>query len=104
MQSDHHPILNLDRLIHEPARLVILTVLASAEAVEFLFLQKVTGLSKGNLSIHAQKLELAGYLESRKSFRGRIPLTTFRLTEAGRAALSNYHRQFRALLPKEDTP
>jgi DNA-binding MarR family transcriptional regulator len=79
-------------------------VLASAEEVAFLFLQKITGLSKGNLSSHTQKLEAAGYLETVKAFQGRIPSTTFRITEEGRAALQAYHRQLRTLLPKEGKP
>ena len=91
-------------MVHEPARLAILTVLAAAEEVAFLFLQKVTGLSKGNLSSHTQKLEAAGFLETVKAFQGRIPSTTFRITEEGRAALQAYHRQLRALLPKEGKP
>lgn len=103
-EPDPRNILDLDRMVHEPARLAILTVLASAEEVAFLFLQKVTGLSKGNLSSHTQKLEAAGYLETVKAFQGRIPSTTFRITEDGRAALQAYHRQLRALLPKEGTP
>ncbi|HJV47925.1 MAG TPA: transcriptional regulator [Geothrix sp.] len=97
-------ILDLDRIVHEPARLAILTVLASAEEVAFLFLQRVTGLSKGNLSSHTQKLEAAGYLETVKAFQGRIPVTSFRITEDGRAALRLYHQQLRALLPKEGKP
>ena len=91
-------------MVHEPARLAILTVLAAAEEVAFLFLQKVTGLSKGNLSSHTQKLEAAGFLDTVKAFQGRIPSTTFRITEEGRAALQAYHRQLRALLPKEGKP
>ena len=94
-------ILDLDRLVHEPARLAILTVLASAGEVDFLFLLQVTGLTKGNLSAHAQKLEGAGYVVSRKSFRGRIPATSFTLTPEGRSALEDYHRQLRSLLPTE---
>lgn len=101
---DLHPILALDRTVHEPARLAILTVLAAAEEVEFLFLQRVTGLSKGNLSSHTQKLEAAGYLETAKAFRGRIPVTSFRITPEGRLALAAYHQQLRALLPGEKTP
>ncbi len=101
---DPRAFLDLDRMVHEPARLAILTVLASAEEVAFLFLQKVTGLSKGNLSSHTQKLEAAGYLETAKAFQGRIPSTTFRITEEGRTALQAYHRQLRALLPKEGKP
>jgi len=94
-------ILELDRVVHEPARLAILTVLASAEEVAFLFLQRVTGMSKGNLSSHTQKLEAAGYLDTVKAFQGRIPVTRFRITEDGRTALRLYHQQLRALLPKE---
>jgi DNA-binding MarR family transcriptional regulator len=93
-------ILELDRMVHEPARLAILTVLSAADEVEFLFLLKVTGLSKGNLSIQAQKLEAAGYVETIKGFRGRIPVTTFRITAEGKTALAAYHAQLRALLPK----
>jgi len=95
------PILDLDRTVHEPARLAILTVLSAAEEVEFLFLQRITGLSKGNLSSHTQKLEAAGYLETVKAFRGRIPVTSFHITDQGRGALKTYHQQLRALLPEE---
>ncbi|HJV91178.1 MAG TPA: transcriptional regulator [Holophagaceae bacterium] len=91
-------ILEVDRLVHEPARLAILTVLASAAEVEFLFLQKVLGLSKGNLSSHAQKLEGAGYLETLKAFRERLPVTSFRITPEGRAALETYQAQLRKAL------
>jgi len=105
-KPDHtlQSILDLDRIVHEPARLAILTVLASAEEVEFLFLQRVTGLSKGNLSSHTQKLEGTGYLETVKAFRRRIPVTSFRITEDGRSALRAYHQQLRALLPKGGKP
>jgi DNA-binding transcriptional ArsR family regulator len=87
------PLLAVDRVVHEPARLAILTALFAAEEVEFLFLQKVTTLSKGNLSSHTQRLEAAGYLKTTKQFRGRIPVTTFRITKAGRAALETYQKQ-----------
>jgi DNA-binding transcriptional ArsR family regulator len=93
-------ILELNRMVHEPARLAILTVLAAAETVEFLFLLKVTGLSKGNLSAQTQKLEGAGYLRTTKTFRGRVPVTSFRITAEGNRALLAYHIQMRALLPK----
>lgn len=83
-------ILELDRVVHEPARLAILTVLASAGSVEFKFLEEVTRLTKGNLNSHATRLESAGYLEVLKSFRGKIPVTTFRITDAGRQALADY--------------
>ena len=65
-------ILELDRVVHEPARLAILTVLASAGSVEFKFLEEVTRLTKGNLNSHATRLESAGYLEVLKSFRFRF--------------------------------
>ncbi len=102
--TDPKAILDLDRVIHEPARLAILTVLSSAEEVAFLFLQRVTGMSRGNLSSHTQKLEAAGYLTTVKAFQGRIPVTSFRITEDGRLALRLYHQQLRALLPKEGKP
>lgn len=93
-------ILDLDRLVHEPARLAILTVLSAAEEVEFLFLLKITGLSKGNLSVQTQRLQAAGYVETTKKFRGRIPVTTFKLTAQGAEALAAYHAQMRSFLPK----
>lgn len=93
-------LLEVDRVVHEPARLAILTVLAAAEEVEFLFLQKVLGLSKGNLSSHAQKLEGAGYLETLKSFSGRLPVTAFRITPDGRDALEGYQSRMRQVLER----
>jgi len=91
--DDIPPLLAVDRVVHEPARLAILTALFSAEEIEFLFLQKMMTLSKGNLSSHTQKLEAAGYLKTSKLFRGRIPVTTFRITKAGCAALETYQKQ-----------
>ena len=92
-------LLDLDRIIHEPARLVILTVLSSAQEVEFKFLETTTGLSKGNLSSHTGKLEQAGFLEVIKAFRGRVPVTSFRITEAGKKALADYWNAVRAAIP-----
>lgn len=91
-------ILDLDRMVHEPARLAILTVLSAAAEVEFLFLLKVTGLSKGNLSAQTQKLEAAGFVKTRKAFRGRMPVTSFKLTAEGKKALAAYRDQMRTLL------
>ncbi len=96
MNDPIRTLLDLDRLVHEPARLAILTVLASAQAVEFKFLEQVTHLSKGNLNSHATKLETAGYLEVIKAFRGKVPVTSFRITETGREALTNYWKQLMA--------
>lgn len=97
-EAQAQSILEVDRVVHEPARLAILTVLAAAEEVEFLFLQKLLGLSKGNLSSHTQKLEAAGYLETRKAFRGRSPVTTFRMTPEGIVALETYQANLRKVL------
>jgi len=91
-------ILDLDRLVHEPARLAILTVLAEAEEVEFRFLESVTGLTKGNISSHVSKLEAAGYVTVRKWFRGRVPATSYGITPAGRAALESYRAALKALM------
>lgn len=99
--EEMQPLLDLDRVVHEPARLAILTALFAAEEVEFLFLQRVTTLSKGNLSSHAQKLEEAGYLKTRKAFRGRMPVTSFRITAAGRTALETYQKQMKAFTDRQ---
>jgi DNA-binding transcriptional ArsR family regulator len=79
-----------DRMIHEPSRRVILTVLNTVQTADFLFLLRETGLSKGNLSAHLSKLEGAGYVAIEKTFRGKIPLTMCRLTDVGRTAFRGY--------------
>lgn len=94
-------LLELDRVIHEPARLVILTVCASAEEVEFKFLETTTGLSKGNLSSHISKLEQVGYVEVIKAFRKKMPVTSFKITKAGRDALAAYWTALRGAIPND---
>lgn len=79
-----------DPLIHAPARLEIMTLLNAAAAVDFIYLLRETGLTKGNLATHLAKLEAAGYLSAEKTYRGRVPLTRYRITPAGRAALEVY--------------
>jgi DNA-binding transcriptional ArsR family regulator len=102
MRADLEGFLTLDRVVHEPARLVILTVLAQAEEVEFKFLEAVSGLTKGNLSSHIGKLEEAGYLVVKKFFRGKVPATSLKITRAGRSALKKYREQLnQALQGKE---
>jgi len=86
-------LLDLDRVVHEPARLAILTVLAQAGGVEFKFLEQVIHLTKGNLNSHATKLEEAGYITVEKAFRGKVPVTTFRISPSGREALARYWEQ-----------
>ena len=80
----------LDRIIHEPARLRILTILAGVEATDFNFLLNTLGLTKGNLSSHIDRLEKAGHVKVEKSFNGRVPHTEFQITPQGREALENY--------------
>jgi DNA-binding MarR family transcriptional regulator len=80
----------IDRLIHEPARLSIMVHLAVVESADFVFLQRHTGLTHGNLSSHMSKLENAGYVEVIKEFVDRKPRTMLRLTEVGREAFEHY--------------
>lgn len=97
-QAGVRALVDLDRIVHEPARLAILTVLAQAEEVEFRFVETVTGLTRGNLSSHASKLENAGYIEVEKAFRRRTPVTRYRITPAGRKALADYRDRLRAVV------
>ncbi len=81
---------DLDRTIHEPARLRILTILSGVDVADFSFLLNTLGLTKGNLSSHMDKLEKSGFVEVLKTFNERIPHTEFRLTADGRGALNSY--------------
>jgi len=87
----------VDRLVHEPARLAITAVLSACESADFAFLLHSTGLSKGNLSAHLSKLEAGGYVSIRKGFKGKYPHTTCALTSAGRRAFERYQEQQLAL-------
>lgn len=89
---------SLDRLIHEPARLSILTNLYVVESANATYLLQQTGLSWGNLGSHLGKLEEAGYVEVVKGYRGKRPETTVSLTGAGRAALVAYRERLMAAL------
>ena len=80
----------LDKLLHEPARLAIMTALANCEAANFVFLQSLTGLSKGNLSSHLTKLEEANFVRIEKTFVGKIPNTSLSLTESGAKAIGEH--------------
>lgn len=90
----------LDRAIHEPARLAIVALLRAVESADFTFVRGQTDLTAGNLSAHVSKLEAAGYLEVEKSFNDRRPLTTLRLTEAGRVAFTTYAARMRHFLDR----
>ena len=89
---------DLDRLIHEPARTMIIAILYSLDSADFIYLQRETGLTKGNLSAHLSKLAEAGYLEIEKTYRGKIPMTLCRLSETGRKAFEAYRRQLKSFV------
>lgn len=88
----------LDRMIHEPARLLIVALLHGVREADFLYLLRESDLTKGNLSSHLAKLEQAGYVEVEKTYRGKVPLTVLRLTETGRAAFEKYRASMAGLL------
>ena len=92
------PLVEIDKLIHEPSRLMILATLHVVESADFLFVERQTGLTRGNLSSHMSKLEEAGYLEITKEFVDKIPRTLLRITEAGRAALLEYTNNMKQVL------
>ena len=92
-EPDFDALSDIDRVIHEPARLLALCNLYVLESADFLFLLRKTGLTRGNLSAHMRKLETAGYVDVEKTFVDRLPLTVYRLTEAGRNALQKYREQ-----------
>jgi DNA-binding MarR family transcriptional regulator len=100
MGEDLRRLTEVDRLIHEPARLLIVTILASVASADFLFLQRETGLTKGNLSAHLSKLEEAGYVKIEKTFKGKLPLTVCKLTAAGQKALAQYRKQLQDFMNK----
>jgi DNA-binding transcriptional ArsR family regulator len=89
---------DLDRLIHQRTRLAIVSALAVADTLSFNDLKAALRTSDGNLSVHARKLEDAGYLECMKSFEGRTPHTEYRLTDEGRRALESYLAHMEALI------
>jgi DNA-binding transcriptional ArsR family regulator len=98
MSNDLRSLAAVNRLIHEPSRSVILAVLAAVESADFLYLQRETGLTKGNLSVHLSKLEEVGYVSIEKTYRGKIPMTLCRMTETGRTAFKNYREQLKSFV------
>ncbi len=88
----------LDKVIHERMRLGIISALAANEKLSFTDLKSLLNTTDGNVSVHARKLENAGYLECLKSFNGRIPLTEYKITDAGREALNRYLNHMEALI------
>lgn len=97
MTTPFEDLAALDKLVHEPARLAILTALEAAHEVDFLFLQSITGLTKGNLSTHLLKLEEAEFVNSKKHFQGKKPVTSIALTDKGRRAIQQHWQQLETL-------
>jgi DNA-binding transcriptional ArsR family regulator len=98
MSSDLRSLSDVDRIIHEPSRSIILAILDAVESADFLYLQRETGLTKGNLSVHLAKLEEAGYVNIEKTYRGKIPLTLCRMTAKGRKAFNVYRKQLKKFI------
>ena len=90
--------LDLDRVIHERLRLGIVSALAVNESLTFTELKQLLGTTDGNLSVHARKLEEAGYVNCDKSFDGRVPRTQFSITPKGRTALESYLDHMKAII------
>ena len=88
----------LDKLIHERMRLGIISALAANKSLTFNDLKSLLNTTDGNVSVHARKLEEAGYLTCEKSFNGRIPLTEYKITDTGREALNRYLNHMEALI------
>lgn len=93
-------IQDVDRLIHEPSRLIIMAQLYVVQSADFLFLQNQTQMTPGNLSAHLSKLEDAGYVEVTKEFIERKPHTALALTKKGRAAFKDYRRKVKQFIEK----
>ena len=93
MSRPFEQLADLNRLVHEPARLAILTALAACKAADFLYLQRLTGLSKGNLSSHLSKLENAELVTVGKEFVGKIPNTRISITKLGRSAVEQHWKR-----------
>lgn len=95
--SSFQNITDLNRIIHEPARLMIMALLSSVASADFLFLLKESSLSKGNLSVQLSRLEEAGYIQVEKTFRGKIPHTEYKLTAQGKSAFSQYRKSLNSI-------
>ncbi len=98
MNETINSLMDIDRLIHEPARLMIMLVLSAAREADFLYLLNATGLTKGNLSVHLSRLEEAGYIQIDKSFVGKTTRTVCQITSAGQAALAAYREQMAGIV------
>jgi DNA-binding transcriptional ArsR family regulator len=100
MAGDLRDVVSVDRVLHEPARLVLVALLYPVEDADFLFLLRESGLTRGNLSSHLAKLEEAGYVAVAKGYQGKVPHTDYRLTRDGRRAFRSYRDQMQRALKK----
>ncbi len=97
-REDLRSVAGVNRVIQEPARLLIVALLAGVTSADFLHLERESGLTRGNLSSHLSRLETAGYVAIEKTFRVKIPLTLARLTPRGRAAFEAYRKRMHGVL------
>ena len=95
MNSQIQRIAELDRVIHEPGRLMIVALLYAVDQADFLYLQHETRMNKGTLSSHISRLEKVEYVEVLKTYRGKVPQTLLSLSSAGREAFEQYRRKIR---------
>ena len=100
--ADTHPLADLDRVIHSPARLMVMTYLYVTESVDYVYLTHLTGLTWGNLATHIGKLEESGYIEVEKAFVDKKPYSVIKLTKAGRGAFKAYKAQMQEVF--DDLP
>ena len=91
-------IAEIDRVVHSPARLMILAYLGAVESADFIFLMNQVNLTRGNLSSHLKALEEAGYVDIQKEFVDKIPRTLIRLTDPGREAIQTYREQMQTII------
>jgi DNA-binding MarR family transcriptional regulator len=97
-ETNIQKIVDIDRVVHEPARLLILSYLYVVESADFLFLLRQTELTKGNLSSHLMTLEKSGYVNIEKKFVGKIPRTLLSLTKDGRKAFREYSQRMKKII------
>ncbi len=98
VNTDLESLAEIDRLVHEPARVAVMALLYVVDSADFIFLMNQTGLTWGNLSAHISKLEEAGYLEVQKTFKGKRPNTMLRLTPQGKEAFRDYVKKMKQVL------
>lgn len=98
MNNRSHFRTEVDRLVHEPSRSIILAILSVTQSADFLYLQRETGLTKGNLTVHLSKLEKAGYIRIEKTYWQKVPMTLCHITDKGREAFENYRIQLKQFL------